>query len=141
MYKHVFLGIIIIGLFGCVNPPYNYTPTPIDDVEMMDQEVKVAGSLTGTALGQQIGQYTSKMDNLDRQNLAQIFQDQPNGLTKRWQNIETQIVYGVTPTRSHQYTDGSICREYVIEMLLGNDVKEFYGRACRQTDGSWVVVN
>lgn len=98
------------------------------------------GSLTGTGLGNKVGKYLSMMDDSDKKELAMILEKQPSGQTKRWYNKKKDIVYAITPTRNHQYTNGSVCREYVTEVYIKNDIKEYYGRACRQ-EGNWVIVN
>lgn len=143
--KFMILCCMIFMLFGCIttqSPQMHQTKQPtIEQNLLVDNEAKVLGSLSATSLGRHIGNYTDKMDFIDKRNLGQIFETQQSGITRRWHNTETDIVYAVTPTRNHQYTDGSLCREYVIEMYQENDVKEFYGRACRQTDGTWVIVN
>ena len=143
MLKYILVCILFIFMISCVSTGTNRPiPIPVKD-GMFDEpaEAQILKSLTPTALGAAIGQYTNNMTDLDRRNLGTTFQNQPSGQTRRWHNPETDIVYAITPTRTHQYTDGSMCREYVIELYQGNDIREFYGRACKQNDNSWVIVN
>lgn len=145
MKNYLLIYFLLIFLSGCVTnqtPQRDFYNQP-DQLPVYDDniEIKSLGSLSGTALGSQIGKYLQIMNQTDKQTLGNIFNTQQSGLTRRWHNAEHDIVYAVTPTRSHQYSDGSICREYVVELLKGNDIQEYYGRACKQNDNSWVIVN
>ena len=148
--------LIVLSLFiltSCISGPSgsnNMTPqqrmvqqgnlnanvNPFDE-----HQVFVLGSLSGTALGKGVSEYITKMSEDDRYNLALVFVNQTMGKTKRWFNPENETVFSITLTRQHQFTDGSICKEYVMETAQHNEVKEYYGRACKQDNNTWVIVN
>ena len=48
--------------------------------------------------------------------------------------------FGRTPKINYQPSTGAYCREYQQEIVVGGRVQQGYGRACRQPDGSWKVV-
>jgi len=47
----------------------------------------------------------------------------------------------VTATREGQRLDGAYCREFQQVVQIGGRAEEAYGTACRQPDGSWMVVD
>ncbi|SVA64445.1 uncharacterized protein METZ01_LOCUS117299, partial [marine metagenome] len=36
---------------------------------------------------------------------------------------------------------GSPCREFTTTVLIGGEEQQGYGTACRQSDGSWKIIN
>jgi surface antigen len=46
----------------------------------------------------------------------------------------------VTPTKTFQEPDGTPCREYVTDAVIGGQREQVTGTACRQPDGSWKIV-
>lgn len=137
MIKKMLVVLSMIIMVGCVSNNTNSINTSGKSTKV---NADMLGSLTGTGLGNKVGKYLSMMDDSDKKELAIILERQAPGQTKRWYNKEKDIVYAITPTRNHQYTNGSVCREYVTEVYIKNDIKEYYGRACRQ-EGNWVIVN
>ncbi|MCX7118666.1 MAG: RT0821/Lpp0805 family surface protein [Legionellales bacterium] len=62
------------------------------------------------------------------------------GLDK-WTNPDNGNQYRVKPTHTYQNTQKQPCREYVTEAIIGGKQEKVYGKACRQTDGSWKVAS
>ena len=47
----------------------------------------------------------------------------------------------VTPVRTYQTSTGQYCREYTQTITIGGEKHKSYGTACRESDGSWKIVN
>jgi surface antigen len=44
------------------------------------------------------------------------------------------------PVRTYQAAQGQHCREYQQTVTIGGQPQQAYGTACRQPDGSWLIV-
>jgi surface antigen len=64
----------------------------------------------------------------------------PTGKSVSWKNPDNGNKYTVKPTRTY-YSKDQPCREYVTHALIGGKKEQIYGKACRQADGSWKVMN
>ncbi len=95
------------------------------------------GALLGAYLGGKIGQY---MDRQDQMEMQRALETAPVGRSVAWTNPDTGNHYSVKPTRTY-YTNQQPCREYVTQALIGGKQQQIYGKACRQADGSWRVIN
>jgi surface antigen len=91
------------------------------------------GVLIGAVIGNNVG---SRMDTVDRQNATRSFETAPSNQPVRWNNPDTgQHTVVAQPAVIH--ASGQPCREYVHKVYIGGKLKEGYGTACRQADGSW----
>ena len=95
------------------------------------------GAVLGAFLGGRIGEY---MDRQDRLQMQQALETSPTGKSVSWQNPDNGNRYTVKPTRTY-YRHETPCREYITYAMIGGKKEQIYGRACRQGDGSWKVVN
>lgn len=101
-----------------------------------------AGTLLGGLLGSEIGKSLDRADMAYYQKTAQnTLESQPTGTTSRWINPDSGNSGTVTPTRTYQTSSGSYCREFTQTIVIGGEKQEAFGTACRQSDGSWRVVN
>lgn len=96
----------------------------------------VIGTLVGAAIGGNVGR---SMDETDKLRTAQALETLPTGKTSSWRNPDSGNTYTVTPTRTVSSNEGP-CREYTTTAVIGGKTEKIYGRACRQADGSWRVV-
>ena len=48
---------------------------------------------------------------------------------------------GAAATRTYKTESGQYCREYQQTITVGGKTEQGYGRACRQPDGSWRIVD
>lgn len=99
------------------------------------------GTLLGAAAGSSIG---ASLDRADMQYYNQTSQQaletgQP-GQALPWRNPQSGNYGSVTPHNYYQTADGGYCREYSQTISVGGQVEKGYGRACRQPDGSWQIV-
>jgi surface antigen len=58
-----------------------------------------------------------------------------------WVNPDTGRSGTLTPVRTFQNSEGQYCREYVTTIIIGGEEQQGYGMACRQPDGSWLIVS
>ncbi len=97
----------------------------------------ILGALAGAYIGGSIG---ASMDEQDRYRANQALETYPDNRTSSWQNPNTGNSYTVTPTSTYETASGP-CREYTTEAIIGGKPETIYGKACRQSDGSWQAVN
>lgn len=95
------------------------------------------GALLGAFLGGNIGR---TMDKVDRMEMQRALETAPVGRAVTWRNPDNGNTYIVKPTRTYHVHEQP-CREYTTRAIIGGKNQEIYGRACRQNDGSWRVVN
>lgn len=95
------------------------------------------GAILGAYLGGNIGR---TMDKVDRMEMQRALETAPVGKAVTWRNPDSGNTYVVEPTRTY-YANQQPCREYTTRALIGGKSQEIYGKACRQADGSWKVVN
>ena len=63
------------------------------------------------------------------------------GQTSSWRNPDSGHGGSVTPTRTYRTAQGNNCREYEQTVNIGGKTQTAYGRACRDADGTWRLVN
>lgn len=96
----------------------------------------IAGALVGSGIG-------SKLDEYDKQLITrssnQALEFSPSGTTVEWKNPDNGHTGSFTPTKTFKQ-DRKYCREYIQEVVIGGEKQKAYGRACRQDDGHWKIV-
>ncbi len=98
----------------------------------------LGSALVGGVIGNQIGKY---MDRQDQANMVTALNKTPQGQQASWTNSKSNITYTVIPEKNYQNNKGQYCREYQTTITVGGEDKQAYGRACRQADGQWKIVN
>lgn len=147
MKKIIFTLAFLLGLSACMPPSHEDVGTLSGGViggligsQFGGNSGKVmaaaGGALVGAYLGGQIGK---TMDKVDRMELQRALETAPTGRSIAWSNPDSGNRYTVQPTRTY-YQSGEPCREYVTRALIGGRSQQIYGKACRQGDGSWRVV-
>ncbi len=100
-----------------------------------------AGTFLGSLIGGEIGR---KLDEEDREIMTntaqQTLENEPTGSTKSWKNPESGHSGTVTPTRTYKKKNGQPCREFSQTVADGKGSERKTGTACRQTDGTWILV-
>jgi surface antigen len=97
----------------------------------------IVGTVAGAAIGGSIGR---TMDETDRMNTAAALENVRTGVPSAWVNPDTGYEYVMTPTSTYDSGTGP-CREYTLDATIGGRTEQIYGTACRQADGSWLVVD
>jgi surface antigen len=101
----------------------------------------IAGALLGGFAGSAIGK---SLDNADaayaNQAAQKAFETSPPGQPLPWNNPQSGNSGTITPAAPYQMADGTYCREYTQKIVVGGQSQQAYGKACRQPDGSWKIV-
>ena len=97
----------------------------------------MVGTVAGAAIGGSIGR---TMDDYDRMHTSAALENVRTGVPSAWVNPDTGYEYVVTPTNTYDAGTGP-CREYTLDATIGGKTEQIYGTACRQADGSWMVVD
>jgi surface antigen len=100
------------------------------------------GAVLGGIVGSEVGK---SLDRADRaymhRTTQQSLETQPSGQPSTWRNPDNQHSGTVTPTKTYQRDDGRPCREFQQTVTIDGRSERAYGRACRQSDGSWKIVS
>lgn len=98
------------------------------------------GVIFGAVIGDQIGAQLDERDRLlAARNLQYSLESTRDGISTTWQNPNTGNSGTATPTNTSTTSNGSPCREFTTEIKVGGEIQQGYGRACRQSDGSWKI--
>jgi len=103
----------------------------------------IGGTLLGAYIGNSVGKSLERADQLSAMRTAQVALERNRiGQGSTWRNPDPrrQTYCSVTPTRTYQ-ENGRYCREYQQDITVGGKTERAYGRACRQPDGTWQIVN
>ena len=99
------------------------------------------GTMAGAALGSEVGKSLDRADRLAmRRSTQNALEKNRTGAASEWRNPDSGNAGTVTPTRTYRTEAGRYCREYRQTITVGGRTEEGYGRACRQPDGSWRIV-
>jgi surface antigen len=101
----------------------------------------IGSTLLGGLIGGAIG---DRMDAADKRQAqaatSKALETAPSGTSTQWKNPDSGHDGSVTPVRTYQTSSGEYCREYRQTVMIGGEQNEAYGKACRQPDGSWKIV-
>lgn len=99
------------------------------------------GTLAGALLGQQVGKSLDRADSSTMQSTAQSSLESSRTYeTDEWRNPDSGNSGTFTPTRTFQNESGQSCREYNQTVTIEGETQTAHGTACRQSDGSWLIV-
>lgn len=101
----------------------------------------VAGSVIGVVLGGEVGRQLDERDRLILASRTQYtLEKMPSGHSVEWANPDTGSVGTVTAQPATRAADGRYCREFQQTVVIGGREQSAYGQACRQSDGSWKIL-
>lgn len=99
------------------------------------------GALAGAWIGNQLGK---SLDERDKQMAEATSQDSlennPSGTTSTWNNPDSGNSGSITPHNTYKTAAGDDCREFESTVQVDGKTEVTQGRACRQADGSWLIV-
>lgn len=99
------------------------------------------GTLAGAYIGSQIGQSLDRADKAAmQQTTQQSLERAPSGQTSSWSNPDSGNSGTITPTSTYKTSAGQDCREYTQTIKVDGKEETARGRACRQADGTWKIV-
>jgi surface antigen len=100
------------------------------------------GTLLGAFVGSEVGQSLDRADHTyANQAGQQAFESARTGQAITWNNPDSGHSGTVVPTRTYEQAPGQYCREYQQTIMVGGERQQSFGTACRQSDGTWKVVN
>ncbi len=100
------------------------------------------GTLAGALIGQGVGRTLDQADRAAMQRTAQqTLEKNPAYQPGYWRNPDSGNEGSITPTRTYRKANGQYCREYTQVVMVAGEKQQAYGTACRETDGSWRIVN
>ena len=98
------------------------------------------GALAGAFVGNSIGKSLDEHDKLMLEKSSrQALEYSPSGSAVEWKNPDSGNYGRITPVKTVKES-GQYCREYIQEVVIGGEKKKAYGKACRQPDGDWKIV-
>jgi surface antigen len=87
----------------------------------------------------------AQLNNTEQQATMETFQyaleKNKTDQAAAWVNPDTQASGSVVPVRTYQNEQGQNCREYVTTITVDGQEVQGYGTACRQPDGTWMIVS
>jgi len=99
------------------------------------------GTLAGALIGQGVGQSLDRADQLMMQRNAQYaLENTRSNVATTWRNPDSGNYGSITPIETYQSSQGQYCREYTQTIVVGGQRQQAYGTACRQADGSWMII-
>lgn len=96
----------------------------------------VIGSVIGAVIGAQIGR---SMDEQDRACVGHALELAGNGRAVQWINEDTGAQFLLSPTRDFTQS-GKPCREFSLEVTLGDRRDASRQQACRNDNGTWAML-
>ncbi len=99
------------------------------------------GTLLGAFIGSEIGKTLDKADLMYASQATEQAYSADIGQTIDWENPESGNHGSVTPVREGHADNGDYCRQYQQTIVVDGQAETAYGTACKQADGSWVLVN
>jgi len=99
------------------------------------------GALGGAYLGSELG---TSLDRADKQYAQRNAQDSLEyskiGNASAWKNPDSGHSGTFTPTRTYKTASGISCRDFETVIYVDGKEEAGAGRACRQSDGTWKIV-
>ncbi len=99
------------------------------------------GALAGAWAGSELGASLDKADRAYAQRTAQDGLEYAQvGQARAWRNPDSGNSGTFTPTRTYAQSDGRNCRDFETTIYVDGKQETGTGRACRQADGTWQIV-
>jgi surface antigen len=100
------------------------------------------GTLAGAYIGSEVGKSLDRADRLAmRRSTQSALENNRIGQHASWRNPDSGHAGTTTPTKTYELALGEFCREYQQTVTIDGKVQNAFGKACRQPDGSWKIVN
>ena len=99
------------------------------------------GALGGAWLGGEAGKSLDRADKMYAERSAQqALEYNTQGQTAAWRNPDTGHQGSTTPVDTYRTAGGEDCRVYETDVTIDGRTERATGRACRQGDGTWRVI-
>lgn len=97
----------------------------------------ILGGFAGSSIGKSLDQADAAYANQTAQRALETSQP---GQALPWRNPESGNSGVIVPQAPYQTADGTYCREFQQSIIVGGQKQSAYGKACRQPDGSWKIM-
>ncbi len=97
----------------------------------------ILGGFAGSSIGKSLDQADAAYANQTAQRALETSQP---GQSLPWRNPDSGNSGVITPEAPYQTADGTYCREFQQTIIVGGQKQHAYGKACRQSDGSWKII-
>ena len=99
------------------------------------------GAIFGAWMGKEIGRALDEADLRRADETTQeTLETADAGETKSWSNPDSGNSGTATAKTDRQTSDGEECRDFESTVTIDGEQQQANGRACRQSDGSWKIV-
>ena len=97
------------------------------------------GAWAGSTLGRKLDEHDWELAEANAQD---TLENGDTGTNKTWSNPDSGNSGSIRPTsdRVAQSDDGQECREFESTVVVDGETEVATGRACRQPDGSWLII-
>ena len=100
------------------------------------------GAAFGAVAGDAIGAQLDEKDQLLAEESLQVSLTSAKvGTKSTWNNPDTGHSGSTSLTKTVFTSDGTPCREFTTEIIVGGETHQGYGTACYQADGSWKIMD
>ncbi len=101
-----------------------------------------SNQLQSSQTGGSVLAHLDKKDQLiAAESLQRALESLADGRPSKWRSSRTGNSGSATPTRTFHASDGSPCRNYIIQVKADGRIYKGKGVACRQTNGKWKKMN
>jgi len=106
------------------------------------QVAQGVGAIVGVFVGRQLARDLTDGDNeLFGETVDDSLENDDTGDTSTWENPDSGNAGSVTPTSDpYETVSNTQCRDFESTIVVEGEVETANGRACRQDDGSWKIV-
>jgi len=155
--RTIVAGLLPFALAGCSSP--KLLVAPVEPIPFWAMEYTIRTGESGRmaltygwryvpVVRERVEAYLSDEDRKRSDFLLQsVLENNPTGVTSRWEDPMTGHSGTVTPTRTVTPQDQPPCRDFVIVVNIGGAEAHGYGRyfketgaACREDAGIWQVL-
>ena len=99
------------------------------------------GALAGAWAGSEVGKSLDKADRNYAQRTAQDGLEYAQaGQVRAWRNPDSGNSGTFTPTQTYRAADGRNCRQFETTIYVDGKQETGTGRACRDPDGTWKII-
>ncbi len=142
------LAITVLGLVGCGQPMTNQqmgtvTGGVIGGVigSRLSDSNKTATTIGGALIGSMVGAHIGRQADIEaQQEFSHALGTLPLKHTQSWRDQGTGYQYTITPTRTF-HRGKHLCRRYKTSVLIDGKLTHAEGRACRDANGVWHIVD
>ena len=99
------------------------------------------GAVTGRLVGAGLGRALDERDwELAEANAQDTLENKKAGETGSWNNPDSGHSGTIKPGDTYTADSGEDCRDFESSVVVDGETEVATGRACRQADGSWLII-